>query len=1074
MRQWLVRWLKVQPEEMAAFLWSALLLYLIRTSNILFNNFAETAFLKRFGVEYLPTVYMVNSLVTFFVMGGLAGVLKRLPSTRMLSYLMLFCGLSVAGLRLVVMSGFEFIYPVLFVLKAQYETLLGLVFWNLANDLFNTRQSKRIFPLITSGGVIGAIVGSFLTPALARAIVVDNLMLAYLVTTSLGALVVNHMHSLFPPLPTAERTAKPKGRLPFREEIRKVVPLIRRSTLIKILILLTFLPNLVIPIMNYQFNFVVNAAFKTEGGLITFFGYFRGVLNIVSLVILLFVGKLYDRWGLPVALMFHPCNYLIAFAAYLLRFDVVSAIYARISTVVIRVTINNPARQILMGLFPPEVRPVVRPFLRGTVVRVAILLSSGFLVLTEGWFHPRYLSLAGGVVGLAWLATTLWLKREYAAILLDLVSDKVIDLKSLEERNLGRLFADPRSRRQLVDACLQADSPLCVWYAEMLRSQQVPGFERHLLELIRRHDPDTVARLLPLVPPQAGAEALEVYRQLLPQAPPRLRAALAEAAARLPLEVSGRFLEGLLAEDPDPTVRAHALAGLYARDPERYDRMIQQWLAADDPLLRRAGVIAAGGSGQSAYRIPLRRLLESEDDPELTRQVLMALSRLEDPGLTDTVLELLARDPELVPPAVLQRLEVADERTTRAFIELLGHPSPEVRELAREKLRRAPDLDLKLVIAHLATPRRQVREELYRLLESLEIGVQDMVTFARSHLERAYHYLRGAEAAGRLLVEAPERDLLRRHLRERKAACLDTILRVLVSQDRSGEMRIIRRGLYSPDSRLRSNALEALESVLGRRLAQGMLPLLEGGESEEVFRIGVRRYHLPGRFQDPQELMAFLLGQEDWVTRYLSLALVARGQEVDPAAVPWEELRRSEQRHLRLLAEALQPRLRGQAPREDSDMAEALSLSEKIVQLRNMEIFAELAVNELAAVASLCQSEHFDPGQTIIREGEIGETMYLIVEGRVVVRKGGADGCEVDLAEMGAGDYFGEMALFDDQRRSATVVAQEPTHCLVLHKAEFNEAVREYPQVALQMCRVLSRRLRELHHKIQGMSVCYT
>jgi hypothetical protein len=92
----------------------------------------------------------------------------------------------------------------------------------------------------------------------------------------------------------------------------------KSSVLVKILVVLTFMPNVVIPIMNYQFNFAVNEQFATESGLIEFFSYFRGVLNIISLVILLFVGKLYDRFGLPVALMFHPFNYMMVFLAFLL------------------------------------------------------------------------------------------------------------------------------------------------------------------------------------------------------------------------------------------------------------------------------------------------------------------------------------------------------------------------------------------------------------------------------------------------------------------------------------------------------------------------------------------------------------------------------------------------------------------------------------------------------------------------------------------------------------------------------------------------------------------------------------
>ncbi|MBW1771652.1 MAG: hypothetical protein JRJ82_02020, partial [Deltaproteobacteria bacterium] len=86
----------------------------------------------------------------------------------MLVYMLLFCSATVAGLRFVVPMGFDMLYPVLYLLKAQYEVLLGLLYWNLANDMFNTRQSKRIFPLIMAGGVLGGVIGSFATPLLQK------------------------------------------------------------------------------------------------------------------------------------------------------------------------------------------------------------------------------------------------------------------------------------------------------------------------------------------------------------------------------------------------------------------------------------------------------------------------------------------------------------------------------------------------------------------------------------------------------------------------------------------------------------------------------------------------------------------------------------------------------------------------------------------------------------------------------------------------------------------------------------------------------------------------------------------
>ena len=92
---------------------------------------------------------------------------------------------------------------------------------------------------------------------------------------------------------------------------------------------------------------------------------------------------------LPIALMLHPFNYILAFLAFLFRFDVFSAMYARMSTNILRTTINIPANAVLMGLFPESYRAMVRPFLRGTVVRIGLFLGSGLILFSEPLFHPR-------------------------------------------------------------------------------------------------------------------------------------------------------------------------------------------------------------------------------------------------------------------------------------------------------------------------------------------------------------------------------------------------------------------------------------------------------------------------------------------------------------------------------------------------------------------------------------------------------------------------------------------------------------------------------------------------------------
>ncbi len=152
------------------------------------------------------------------------------------------------------------------------------------------------------------------------------------------------------------------------------------------------------------------------------------------------------------------------------------------------------------------------------------------------------------------------------------------------------------------------------------------------------------------------------------------------------------------------------------------------------------------------------------------------------------------------------------------------------------------------------------------------------------------------------------------------------------------------------------------------------------------------------------------------------------------------------------------------------EIATAIPLTDKILHLKNIEIFADLSVNELAAVASVTEEAAFDEMEMVFREGETGDTLFLIVEGEVAVIKDCNADREFELDTIGPGDYFGDMALFGDDRRSATIRVKKDARFLTLNKQELQEIVREYPQIALHVCRVLSMRIRRLHGKISDQS----
>jgi len=281
-------------------------------------------------------------------------------------------------------------------------------------------------------------------------------------------------------------------------------------------------------------------------------------------------------------------------------------------------------------------------------------------------------------------------------------------------------------------------------------------------------------------------------------------------------------------------------------------------------------------------------------------------------------------------------------------------------------------------------------------------------------------------------------------------------------------MRIIWRGIFSADARQRANSLEALDDLMDASLSKIMIPLLEDSPPSQRLAVGRRNFQLPDFHSDKAILYSHLLGNKDWVTVILTLYMAEDlGLErIDREAIL--ELTRSENTHIRQMAQSVMDLHEGHSGKKEDSMELEITIPDKILLLRGIEIFEALSVSELAAVASVTEEIVCPPGDIVIKEGETGETMYLIIKGEVSVIKDQGEKHEIELDRIGSGDYFGEMALFEDVLRSATIRTEQESRLLVLHKQEFKEIVREYPQIALNICKVLSGRIRKLHKKVMA------
>jgi len=139
--------------------------------------------------------------------------------------------------------------------------------------------------------------------------------------------------------------------------------------------------------------------------------------------------------------------------------------------------------------------------------------------------------------------------------------------------------------------------------------------------------------------------------------------------------------------------------------------------------------------------------------------------------------------------------------------------------------------------------------------------------------------------------------------------------------------------------------------------------------------------------------------------------------------------------------------------------------------LRNVPLFSVLSENQLEVLTSVVSRRSFPRGTTIIAAGDMTDSLYVIISGRLKVMMSDDEGREVILAILGPNEFFGEMGLLDDHPRSASVVTIEPCELLSLSKRDFKKCLAENFEMTMTVVRGLVKRLREADRKIGSLAL---
>jgi HEAT repeat protein len=1033
----LERALNIHPGERRLAGLLTALMFFVSLGGAIGSSGVNALFFARFGAENLPYLYMALGPVQCVVLLGMAALLARLSPARVYTFLPAVLALVLAGERLVLLFGGNWLYPLLWLSMNLAFTLAAQFTWGLAGLLTDTRQAKRLFPLFGSGGIFGSMIGGLLTAPLARALHTENLLLVWA-----GALAVSFLISLLLPGDLSWR-AGPRRRAVRRfrpgvlDEMRQGVRFIRGSQLLKWVLVSGVGFSILMYSLALPFSQAAAQRFPQEDVLAGFLGLFYGATTATALLFSLFLAnRLFSRLGIMAGRLGLPVIYLLGFGALVFYPAFPVLVVFRLLELSWSQGISGAAYQAMFNVVPAQRREQVRTFINAVPDQAGTFLAGLLLAAGQQLLLPPHLYLIG-LLAAAAVTLVLWVQmRAYRKALVQALHLGQPHLFETEASPtpFGGLQND-HAALSVVLASLTGPDPAGRRVAvEILAHTPAPKTQSGLVAALEAPDPGV----------RAGA----------------LKALACAGASTALLEVAARLQDG------EPEVRLEAVAALraLAGPGPGLALSLEPLLADPDPAVRAssAAALLQPGSPVEAHQTALYLLhdMAQSPEPEARQQALKALGVCEwGEPLTYDLLTVGLQDPvpavrraaaaSFLPFMNLPLSENGRPSPVEPLVLALGDRDAAVRGEAARVLGAAGPPVLERVIAALSDPALQsgALEALYYL--PVGRAGAPILEFARQRAADAlrYHRLRsGPPVNGRNGSSSQEEERLGLlddaldDLARRNGALALRALGLL--GDRS-DMAAALENLESRYPAQRANAIETLESMGEQGLIRPLLSVWESGPvSQEVGEA-----HLVKLMEDPDPWVRACAalaaaGSQD----KLILDIQARLAQSDPDPV---------------VRETAAYVIHGGVPMHDfPNGLPTLPLIERVLFLRRVSLFADLAPADLRQLAAAVDERLYLDRDRMVQEGEPGEEMFIIVTGQVRVLETGPGGREVEVARRQPGDVVGEMALITREPRSASLETAGQVRTLCLDGKAFEGMLRERPEIGLAIMRELIARLR--------------
>ncbi len=841
----------VHEDESGEVLYFLLFFLLVSAGMAIGRSTADALFFKRFGIEYLPLMYIIQSVLLAAASTLYAAFADRIPAESFFKALLGILVILVGASWMVISNtGSTWVYPFYYLVYEVSSDLLLVHGALYMNQNLNTLQAKRLSPLIYAGAQVGTISGGLTLAVFAPLIGTQNLLLAWCLLLGLGIAVIYLHHRRYGV--SAHFRPPKKGAHLVRDcilDINQGVRFTYSSALLRAASFAMFFMVIAFYILNYSVNRVYTQTFTTEEALTSFFGALTAATSIIALLIQLFVtNRTIERFGVRKVNLIYPVTTVFSLLALMVSFALPSALLGSFNKDTVMPAFRNPVRAMFFNVLPGYMQGRARAMSVAIVLPLALLICGTLLWVMQRMDDPRYFLIPGAGAAMLYFFFNHRMNRAYVSTLLNTLKERLF--LPNEQMYLELQGSSSGVLDEVLRGVRHEDNEVSVAFARLLVDSFPDEAVKLILDEIGKKDTPTIDRMLRML----GAKDIGPYRSQLH--------ALADKGDK---HLQATVLK-MLVTDGDERARNTAIRLLDSDNPrlrslaihvavnyEHRPNIVQHWLqllGADTPACLAAMDLVPDITNLDdperetvtfAYRQALETLLQEPVTDARTR-ALTGIS-LWPAGCRINIDELLddpldSEDPALRTAAAgCLHLVIADRdnRIARA----LGDGHPRVREAALRSLQQVTDDFVQTAILWITDNQCNPRAQgtLLGALQEMGLPSARYETIAMRKIDEAG----SLQAAVAVLEEAsvnvgdlPALELVRYTLSERMNQMLHLALQALEPLHEPGLISIIRAGFSSGDSRHVANAIEVLANLDDHNVAGQLHDILQLSISKQT------------------------------------------------------------------------------------------------------------------------------------------------------------------------------------------------------------------------------------------------